>query len=75
MSVQVVAVPETVQASAVLLPFLRIVRVADLPAPGAAVRLTTNLPAVPEDSGTLALASVEFMVPPHGVKKVLVGTF
>lgn len=71
MSVQVVAVPATVQVSTVLIPFLRIRMVADPPAPGAAVRLTTNLLAVPDGSGTLALASVALLVDPQGIRKVL----
>jgi hypothetical protein len=63
---------ETVHVSAVLTPFLRIVMVADPPVPGAAVRLTTSLLAVPEGNGTLTLASVAFVLVPHGIKKLLV---
>jgi hypothetical protein len=70
-SVQVVAAPETVQVNAELTPFLRILIVAAPPAPGAAVRLTTSLLAVPEGNGTLTLASVPLVVTPHGIKKLL----
>src|SRR3982750_677437 len=67
-SAQVVEAPDTVHESEVLTPFLRIVTVAECPAPGATVRLTTSLPAVPDGIGMLPSASVPVVVFPHGTR-------
>lgn len=63
----VIADPVTVHESSVLMLFLRTVMVADPVAPGAAVRFTTSLLAVPEGMGTAAFASIP-TVEPHGMR-------